>query len=53
MDEGPGCDECHATAFEWMDDDGVLRCETCHTNVATAWGGEYDILTQSRNGAQK
>lgn len=25
--------------YRWADDDGVLRCDDCHTNVATAWGG--------------
>ena len=33
----------------WYDDDGIIRCEECHANVATAWGGDYDVLVSRRN----
>ena len=30
------------TIWFWYDDDGVIRCDACHANAATAWGGDYD-----------
>lgn len=42
------CEVCHARDFRWMDDDGVLRCNSCHNTVAMAWGGDYDVLIARR-----
>lgn len=33
----------------WFDDDGVIRCQPCHSDIATKWGGDYDALIARRN----
>ena len=40
------CDECDSPHGVWYDDDGVIRCEKCHADVALAWGGDYDVLVK-------
>lgn len=44
----PKCDECNLYDGIWFDDDGVIRCQECHTKVSTAWGGDYDELVKRR-----
>ena len=38
------CEVCAKHRANWADDDGVLRCDPCHSEVATAWGGDYGDL---------
>lgn len=44
------CQVCNDDGREgcWYDDDGVIRCDSCHSDVATAWGGDYDELIARR-----
>jgi hypothetical protein len=50
MEEQFVCEVCNTERALWGDDDGVLRCDACHANVATAWGGDYNELIRKRNG---
>jgi len=42
------CDVCGNDNYLWFDD-GIIRCDACHTNVAVKWGGDYDILIKRYN----
>jgi hypothetical protein len=46
------CYECRLYDGIWYDDDGVIRCQECHTKVAIAWGGDYDELIKRRKSFQ-
>ncbi len=38
------CGNCTTQTAVWFDDDGVIRCDACHLDVATKWGTDYDQL---------
>lgn len=35
------CEVCNLKPIKWADDDGMLRCNDCHTVIATQWGADY------------
>ncbi len=49
-DPDPICEVCNVKPVGWNDDDGVRRCDHCHSEIATAWGGDYEALIARRNG---
>ena len=32
------CEVCNNNSWTWADEDGVLRCEECHTTIVEVWG---------------
>ena len=42
------CEECPSEQGVWYDDDGVIRCQKCHTDWIDPQGESYAYLVAQR-----